>query len=88
MNGKMIYRTKEYKYLGIYIDESFKYTKHISYITDKGLTIVNRLITLASRSYRVNKSTILTYHNGLLLAIFQYAASIWGYRLLENCKLR
>ena len=73
--GELIEENEHIKYLGVFVDKSLKFTKHISYISN----LVSRNIGIIARSrYYLDKKTTLLLYNSLILPYLNYCCIIWG----------
>ena len=63
------------KYLGVVIDKSLKFTKHIANISN----VISRNIGIFARvRYFLDKRTALILYNSLILPYLNYCCLIWG----------
>ena len=69
-------KEKEFiKYLGVFIDKSLKFTKHIDYTSN----IVSRNIGIMARvRFYIDKRTTLLLYNALILPYLNYCCIVWG----------
>ena len=75
LNGIPIYDVEYIKYLGVYIDNKLKFTKHIEYTAK----IVSRNIGIIARTrHYIDKKTTLLLYNALVLPHLNYCCLIWG----------
>lgn len=81
VNGGLIRRKPVTRYLGVHLDESRLFSKHIEEICRKGLILFNKLASIANKTYHLRLETIRLYHQSLLVTIMAYGASSWAHRL-------
>ena len=75
IDGYNIERVHQTKFLGIIIHQHLSWTPHIKSITSK----ISKTIGVISKSRKfLNKSTLLTLYNSLILPYLQYCTLIWG----------
>ncbi len=75
LDGELVSRVAEFKYLGIMLDEKWNWKSHISNLSRKlghRLSIFNRILHL------LDKNTRLAYYNGLVLPHLDYGDTVWG----------
>lgn len=75
VNSEKILRVDKYKCLGVTLDETLSWDKHIEEIfkkVSKGLGALKRI-----RPY-VPQSTLVTVYNTLILPYFDYCSTVWG----------
>ena len=75
LNNKSVDENDNIRYLGVYIDKSLKFNKHIHHISN----IVSRNIGIISRvRYYIDYRTAHMLYNSLILPYLQYCCMIWG----------
>ena len=75
LNNEIVEENEHVKYLGVFIDKSLKFTKHISYICG----IISRNIGIIARTrYYIDKKTAHLLYNCLVLPHLSYCCMIWG----------
>ena len=75
INSENILRVNKYKSLGVTLDETLSWDKHIAEIfkkVSKGLGALKRI-----RPY-VPQSTLVTVYNTIILPYFDYCSTVWG----------
>ena len=65
------------KYLGIIIDNKFKFNEHINYITDRCTKLINALSKSARISWGLRHDALKKIYNGAILPQLLYAAPVW-----------
>ena len=75
LNSKEISEKEFIKYLGIFIDKSLKFTKHIDYVS----SVVSRNIGIIARvRHFIDKKTTLLLYNAMVLPHLNYCCILWG----------
>ena len=75
LNDIRVVENNHIKYLGVVLDKSLKFTKHIEHIS----AIVGRNIGIISRiRYCIDKRTAHLLYNSLVLPHLNYCCMIWG----------
>ena len=75
INNMHVLENESIRYLGVVVDKSLKFTKHIDYIS----SIVGRNIGIISRiRYCIDKRTTLLLYNSLILPYLNYCCLLWG----------
>ena len=75
MDGKILNRTEEIKYLGVMLDHKLKWNKHINYISKK-ITKVSYI--LAKIRHYIPTDTLKTLYYSLLHPHLNYCLTAWG----------
>ena len=75
INNLPVKENENIRYLGVVIDKSLKFSKHIDYVTG----ILGRNIGIISRiRFCLDKKTAHTLYNSLILPYLNYCCIIWG----------
>ena len=74
INGDQIERVDNFKYLGVYLDETLSFDKHISYIHNKACS---KLGAIRKLRLNVDQSTALRLYKSLVLPHFDYCDSVY-----------
>ena len=74
INGDVIERVKEFKYLGIYLDECLTFEKHSKYIYNKASS---KLGAIRKIRERIDQSTALRLYKSLVLPHFDYCDTVY-----------
>jgi len=75
INGETLNRVNECKFLGIYIDESLTWKRHLSYINQK---ISKALFTIKQLKFTLPKEALRTLYFSLLHPHLTYGILAWG----------
>ena len=70
MNGTVVERVSQFKYLGIILDEGLTFSKHIDYL--KGLTTQKNEILKRARQY-IEQDTSSMLYKAIILSKLDYA---------------
>ena len=74
MNGDSIERVENFKYLGIYLDETLSFDKHISYMYNKACSNLGAIHKLRQN---VDQLTGLRLYKSLVILHFDYCDSVY-----------
>ena len=81
IDNNNIQRVKVFKYLGLMIDEKLNFHHHIKYVSGKAVRLMNKIISIGQRRFRLPLQIIKRYHDSIMVAMMSYGASVWGHRL-------
>ncbi|XP_023209575.1 uncharacterized protein LOC111612575 [Centruroides sculpturatus] len=79
INGNRITNIKTIKYLGILIDHSLTWTKHLDYVLNKTSKVTNRLLSIVHKEWGFNQSAIKILYKACVEPIILYGAPFWGW---------
>ena len=68
LNNNRLEQVDKMKYLGIIIDNKFKFNGHINYINDRCTKLINALSKSASISWRLRHDALKIIYNGAILS--------------------
>lgn len=97
MFGRPIPWTNQAKYLGIVLDRSLTWRKHVEYVTAKTAALISALFPLLGRNSKLSLDNKLLLYKTSVRPVLTYASPVWGnaatstiYRLqvLQNKVLR
>ena len=77
LNNKLLAQVSTIKYLGIIIDDKFKFSQHISYAADKCAKLIHSLSRSAKISWGLKHEALKTIYKGAILPLLLYGAPIW-----------
>jgi len=66
------------KYLGIIIDNKFKFSEHISYAAERISKLIHSLSKSAKLTWGLNHEALQTIYNGAILPLLLYGAPVWA----------
>ena len=81
LSGKILYFSKQVKYLGITVDEFLSWADHTKELSNK---LRNANGVISKMRYLVPKSTLFSIYNALFLSHLNYACQIWAQNLNPN----
>lgn len=82
LDGEIIRRRPVNKYLGIYMNEGLTFKDHIEKSCGKASALMQKIMSIARRQYRILLSVIGKYMGAVMASITGYGASLWAHRLL------
>jgi hypothetical protein len=78
LNNKPLEQVTTMKYLGIIIDDKFKFRQHISYTAEKCTKLIYNLSKSAKVSWGLKHEALKTIYKGAILPLLLYGAPIWA----------
>lgn len=76
INGKLIERVNNYKFLGLIVDETLSWGKHVDYIIKKITPVIGILHRLQHKG--LHRSTLRSIYFSLIQSHLSYLSIIWG----------
>jgi ribosomal protein L5 len=77
LNNKPLEQVTTMKYLGIIIDNKFKFNHHISYTAERCTKIIHSLSKAAKVSWGLKHEAFKTIYKGAILPFLLYGAAAW-----------
>jgi hypothetical protein len=77
LNNKLLEQVTTMKYLGIIIDDKFKFSQHISYAADKCTKLIHSSSKAAKVTWGLNHEALKTIYKGAILPLLLYGAPVW-----------
>ena len=65
------------KYLGLILDQEFKFQEHIMYATERCSKLTHKLLKVAGLTWGLRYGAIATIYKGAILPLLTYGAPIW-----------
>jgi len=65
------------KYLGIVIDDKFKFSQHISHAANKCAELIFRLSKSAKIHWGLEREALITIYKGAILPLLVYGSPVW-----------
>jgi ribonuclease HI len=65
------------KYLGIIIDDKFKFSQHISYTAEKCIKLIHSLSKSTKVTWGLKHEALKTIYKGAILPVLLYGAPVW-----------
>ena len=78
LNNKPLKQVTTMKYLGIIIDNKFKFSDHISYAAERSSKLIHSLSKAAKLSWGLNHKALKTIYKGAILPLLLYGAPVWA----------
>jgi len=75
-NNKPVQQVSTVKYLGIVIDDKFKFSKHISYAAERSSKLIHCLSKSAKLTWGLNHKALQTIYKGAVLPLLLYGAPV------------
>ena len=76
LNNKPLEQVTTMKYLGMIIDDKFKFSQHISYAADKCTKLIYSLSKSAKLSWGLKHEALKTIYKGAILPLLLYGAPV------------
>lgn len=80
IEGKRIDRVKEFRYLGVTIDETLSFLTHVENVTRRAEKIFSELRRLSGKGWATNRKALGAVYTGAFTPIISYACSVWAHR--------
>ena len=69
LNNKPLQQVSTMKYLGIVIDDKFKFSKHITYAAERSSKLIHSLSKSVKLTWGRNHKALLTIYKGAILPL-------------------
>jgi len=87
LNNKPLEQVTIMKYLGIIIDDKFKFSQHISYAAEKYTKLIYSLSKSAKVSWGLKNEALKTIYKGAILPLLLYGAPVWTEARIQQTKV-
>jgi hypothetical protein len=77
LHFRPIEQVTQMKYLGIILDQKFKFHKHIKYTAEKCVKLIYHLSRAARLKWGIRQEAIATIYKGAILPLLSYGAPVW-----------
>jgi hypothetical protein len=77
LNNKLLEQVTTLKYLGIIIDDKFKFSQHISYAAEKCIKLIHSLSKSAKVTWGLKHDALKTIYKGVILPLLIYGRPVW-----------
>ena len=77
LHSKPIEQVRQMKYLGLILDQKFKFQEHIKYATERCAKLTHNLLRVARLTWGLRYGAIATIYKGAILPLLTYGAPIW-----------
>ena len=72
-----IEQVSQMKYLGIILDQKFKFQEHIKYAAERCTKLIYNLSRAARLHWGIKQEAIATIYKGAILPLLSYGAPVW-----------
>ena len=77
LNFKQLKQVNKMKYLGIIMDNKFKFNEHITYAAAKCTKLIYSLSKSAKLTWGLRHNVLRTMYEGAILPLLMYGAPVW-----------
>ena len=77
LNFKPLEQVTQMKYLGIILDQKFRFQEHIKYVAEKCTKLIYNLSRAAKLTWGIKHEAIATIYKGAILPLLTYGAPVW-----------
>jgi hypothetical protein len=77
LNNKLLEQVTKMKYLGIIIDNKFKFSEHISYAAERCTKLIHSLSKSAKISWGHKHEALKAIYKGVVLPLLLYGSPVW-----------
>jgi len=88
LNYKLLKEVSQIKYLGIIIDNKYKFRKHITYAAEKCTKLVYSLSKSAKTTWGIRHEVLKIIYEGAILPLLLYEAPVWIDAIKYTCDSR
>jgi hypothetical protein len=88
LNYKLLKQGNKIKYLGIIVDNKFKFREHITYEAEKCTKLAYSLSKLAKITWGLRHEVLKMIYEGAILPLFLYVAPVWIDAMKYTCNRR
>lgn len=81
LNGIIIERVSEFRFLGVLIDKKFKWKSHIAYVRNK---ICKNIAVLSKVKFMLNYKAMRILYCSFILQYMMYCLEVWGNSYFTN----
>ena len=78
LNNKPLQQVTTMKYLGIIIDNKFKFSDHTKYTAERSVKLIYSLSKSAKLTWGLHHEALLTIYKGAILPLLLYCAPVWA----------
>jgi len=78
LNNKPLQQVSTMKYLGIVIDNKFKFSEHISYAAERSSKFIHSLSKSAKLTWGLHHEALQTIYKGAILPLLLYGTPVWA----------
>jgi hypothetical protein len=77
LNNRLLEQDTTMKYLGIIIDNKFKFKGHITYAAERCTKLIHTLSRSAKLTWGIKHETLKSIYKGAILPLLLYGAPVW-----------
>ena len=77
LHSKPQEQVRQMKYLGLILDQKFKFQEHIKYTTERCAKLTHNLSRVARLTWGLRYGAIATIYKGAILPLLSYGAPVW-----------
>jgi ribonuclease HI len=77
LNNKPLEQVTQIKYLGIILDQKFKFHEHITYTAEKCKKLIHSLSKAAKLTWGITHKAMAIIYRGAILPLLAYGAPLW-----------
>ena len=77
LHSKLVKQVRQLKYIGLILDQKFKFQEHIKYTTDRCAKLTHNLSKVARLTWGLGYGAIATIYKGAILPLLSYGAPVW-----------
>ena len=77
LHSKPLEQVRQMKYLGLILDQKFKFQEHIKYTTERCAKLTHNLSRVARLTWGLRYGAIATIYKGAILPLLSYGAPVW-----------
>lgn len=84
IKGTNVQRVREYKYLGVWLDECLSFVLHVNKTAEKCKRMFQGYRRLIRANWRIPYQQLLKVYDGAVIPMIGYGLEIWGHRLAHS----
>jgi ribonuclease HI len=88
MNNTILEYSRQFKILGLILDDKLSWNKHVDMITYKGSQIVKKIMGMARPTWGLKPEIVHTIYTSIIEPIVTYASSVWFKAVNKKCVKR
>ena len=81
MKGEPVGYVKEFRYLGVILDEKLSFIQHFRYVSEKAVKTFCMVRRAAKANWGLGSKALLTLYKGVGEAILLYGATVWAEKM-------
>ena len=84
MKGESVGYVKEFRYLGVILDEKLSFVPHLKYASEKAVKTFSMVKRAAKANWGLGYKALLTIYKGVSEAILLYGAPVWAEKMKQT----